>query len=717
MRKLKSALLWYLVAIFPTIAILAIRALGWMQPVEWTALDIYFQLRPPETVDKRIVIVGFEEKDIQILKSADPLSDELLAQLLTKIKQQKPRAIGLDFFRDVPVGAGYAKLAQVFRTTPNLIGIEKVIGDKYDPVIAPPPILKQLNQVAVVDTVLDGDGVVRRALLFTNQRQTLGVALALSYLAKEAKEKITPETVDKCCMKIKNAIYRPLQENAGSYVRMDSDGYQILLNYRNPNQSFTRLSITDVLAGKKSNDLMRDRIVLIGRTASSLNDDKFSTPFSWNLNTTPIEIPGVEVQAQIASQIISSALNNRPVIKTLNEQQELLWIVSWSVLITILARKWWHTSDPKNFATKFFLNLISSSLAAAVAVVGVSYLAFLGGWWIPVVPSFLALTISPLLIANYTYITKLNERQRTLEVKIAERTQELKLNNQQLEESMAQLEDVQQQLITQAKLASLGTLMAGIAHEINNPLNFVIWLADIIIKMAKDLQIEIEQEYEYLPLEIIENINEIISGLTENSTDIRSQAKRIELIIQSMTFSTDRPAFPPQLININELIESTIKIVSYSLQYKYNDFNVKLITEYDDSIGQVNLVAQYVSRALINIIDNACQAAYEKSLTEKSLTEQVLKPEVMIKTNNLVASDSVEITIQDNGVGIPQNIIDKIFDPFFTTKTPDKGTGVGLYFAHDLIVNRHGGQIEVKSQPGISTIFTIVLPKNVEISS
>ncbi|PSB27974.1 CHASE2 domain-containing protein [Chlorogloea sp. CCALA 695] len=532
MRKLKSALLWYLVAAFPTIAILAVRTLGWLQPLEWTALDIYFQLRPTETVDNRIIIVGFEEKDIAILKTADPLSDELLAQLLTKIKQQKPRAIGLDFFRDVPVGKGYAQLAQVFKAIPNLIGIEKVVGDKYDSAIAPPPILKQLNQVAVVDTVEDGDGVVRRALLFPNQRQTLGVALALSYLAKE---KITPETVDQCCMKVKNTIYRLLQKNAGSYVRTDSDGYQILLNYRNPNQSFTRLSITDVLAGKKSNDLMRDRIVLIGRTAPSFND-KFSTPYSWNLNTTPIEIPGVEVQAQIASQIVSSALDNRPLIKTLNEQQELLWIVSWSVLITILASRWRRTSDPKNFATKFFLSLISSSLAVAVAVITISYLAFLWGWWIPVAPSFLALIISPLLIANYIYITKLNERQRTLEIKVADRTQELKLNNQQLEQSMTQLKNVQQQLITQSKLASLGTLMAGIAHEINNPLNCVISLADIVIKMTQDLQLEIEREYEYLPPDIIENLKEIITGLTPSITDIRSQGKRIELTIQSMTF-------------------------------------------------------------------------------------------------------------------------------------------------------------------------------------
>ena len=127
-NQIRSAWRWYVVAALPTMAILAVRSIGWLQPLEWTALDIYFQLCPQDAVDKRIVIVGFEEKDIQILKSAEPLSDELLAQLLTKIKQQKPRVIGLDFFRDVPVGSGYAKLAQVFRTTPNLIGIEKVLS-------------------------------------------------------------------------------------------------------------------------------------------------------------------------------------------------------------------------------------------------------------------------------------------------------------------------------------------------------------------------------------------------------------------------------------------------------------------------------------------------------------------------------------------------------------------------------------------------------------
>jgi CHASE2 domain-containing sensor protein len=694
-------------------AILAVRSIGWLQPVEWTALDIYFQLRPQETVDKRIVIVGFEEKDIQILKSADPLSDELLAQLLTKIKQQKPRAIGLDFFRDVPVGSGYAQLAQVFKTTSNLIGIEKVVGDKYDPVIAPPPILKQLNQVAAADTVLDGDGVVRRALLFLNQRQTLGVALALSYLAKEpakepAKERITPKTVDDCCMKIKDTIYRPLQENAGSYVRTDSDGYQILLNYRNPHQSFTRVSITDVLAGKNFNNLMRDRIVLIGRTASSLNDDKFSTPYSWNLNTTPIQIPGVEIHAQIASQIVSSALDERGIIEVLDEPLELLWIVSWSVLIIFLARRWQRTSDTENFATKFFFHLIASSLTAAAAVIGISYLAFLSGWWIPVVPSFLALTISPLLIATYTYITKLNERQRTLEVMVGERTQELKLNNQQLKQSMQQLEDAQQEILRISKLASMGSLMASVGHEIRNPLNFISIRAKDDVEVTKHLKLEIEQESEYLPIEIAEDFKETLTGLTESAEDIKRQAKRIELILQLMIGSKEYIKTPPRLTNINELLLLINNLVFYSLQYENHDFNVSLKTDYDDSIEQINLRELDISRALTNILNNACQAAYERSLIEQNL-----KPEVLVKSRNLVESDAIEISIQDNGTGIPQNILDKIFNPFFTTKRQGQGTGIGLYFAHDLIVDKNGGQIKVDSKLGTYTTFTVTLPKNV----
>ena len=702
-NQVKSAWRWYVVAALPTMAILAVRSMGWLQPVEWTALDIYFQLRPTEAIDSRITVVGFEEKDIQVLKG-DRLSDKLLAQLLAKIKKQKPRVIGLDLFRDVPVMEGYPQLAEVFRTTPNLIGIEKLVGDKYDPKIAPPPILKQLNQVAAVDTVVDGDGVIRRAILFPDESsQNLGVATALIYLKKQG---ISADSDANRSLVIKDATFTPLKENDGGYVRTDSDGYQILLNFRNPPQSFTKISITDVLSGRYSN-LLRDRIVLVGATAPSFND-RFATPYSWNLSTTPIEIPGVEIQAQIASSIISSALDNRPTIRTLNEPLELLWISCWTIGIVILANRWRRTSDTKNFAPNFFFKLMASSLVATVAVAGISYLAFLHGWWIPVVPSFLALALSPLLIANYTYISKLNERGRSLEVKVTERTQELKLSNQQLEQSMQQLKDAQQQLLIASKLASIGSLMASIGHEIRNPLNFVRMLAENDIDLTKQLKLEIEQEYEYLPIEIAEDFREMLTDIIVNNEDIQREAKRIDLIVQIMQSSEEYIDTPPQLTEINDLLSLASRLVSYSLMYENNDFKVSVKTEYDDSIEQINLRKLDISRALINIINNACQAAYEKSLVEPKLN-----PEVLIKTKNLVESDAVEITIQDNGTGIPQDILDKIFDPFFTTKLQGKGTGVGLYFAHDLIVTRNEGQISVDSKLGVYSTFTIILPKNI----
>ena len=165
---------------------------------------------------------------------------------------------------------------------------------------------------------------------------------------------------------------------------------------------------------------------------------------------------------------------------------------------------------------------------------------------------------------------------------------------------------------------------------------------------------------------------------------------------------------PPQFTKLNDLLSLASRLVFYGFLYENKDFKVSLKTEYDDSIEQVNLRELDISRALINIINNACQSVYEKSLAEPNL-----KPEVLIKTRNLAESNSIEIVIQDNGTGIQQNILDKIFAPFFTTKPQGRGTGVGLYFAHDLIVARNRGQIIVDSKLGIYTAFTIILPKNV----
>ena len=273
---------------------------------------------------------------------------------------------------------------------------------------------------------------------------------------------------------------------------------------------------------------------------------------------------------------------------------------------------------------------------------------------------------------------------------------------------MQQLEDTQQQLLSASKLTSMGSLMASIGHEIKNALNFVSMLAENDINLIKQLKIKIEREYEYLPTEIAEDFREILIDITANNKDIKRQAGRIDLIVQIMASSKEYIDTPPQFTKINDLLSLASRLVFYGVLYEDKDFKVSLKTEYDDSIEQVNLRGLDISRALINIINNACQSVYEKSLAEPNL-----KPEVLIKTRNLAESNSIEIVIQDNGTGIPQNILDKIFAPFFTTKPQGRGTGVGLYFAVFLIVARNRGQIIVDSKLGIYTAFTIILPKNV----
>lgn len=145
--------------------VFGLRWLGWLQPSEWAAFDLFVQLRPSEPVDERIIIVGVQESDISYL-GRWPASDHTLAKILTKIRAQQPKVIGLDLYRDVPVGEGYAELEAVFKTTPNLIGIEKSVGDRTSKGIAAPPALKALGQVAANDVIVDPDGRLRRAFLY-----------------------------------------------------------------------------------------------------------------------------------------------------------------------------------------------------------------------------------------------------------------------------------------------------------------------------------------------------------------------------------------------------------------------------------------------------------------------------------------------------------------------------------------------------------------------
>ena len=376
--------------------VIALRFTGLLQSWEWAALDQFFRWRPVEPIEKRILIVGITESDIRHVGQW-PATDAVLAQLLEKLKHNHPRAIGLDIYRDLPVQPGTQALENVFKSTPNLIGIEKKVADSRSDAVAPPRILSQLDQVGANDVVPDADGKIRRGLLFLTPKSgsalpSLGLKLAGIYLEAVG---ITPTADTNGFMKLGKAVFVPFEENDGGYVRADAGGYQILLNFKGA-APFERVSMTDVLENRVPPSLVRDRIVLIGPFATSLNDF-FYTPYTSGLRQSPERASGVEIQAHLTSTILSAALEGRPLIQTWSEPLEVLWIFLWSGIGATLS---WaiRSQSSKNYS------ILRSALGLMVAAGGLisgSYLLFLGSWWIPVVPPLLALIGSTTVIIGY----------------------------------------------------------------------------------------------------------------------------------------------------------------------------------------------------------------------------------------------------------------------------------------------------------------------------
>ncbi|MEB3827923.1 CHASE2 domain-containing protein [Phormidium sp. CCY1219] len=295
-KKLKHQLvgewrfIWF-AASCVAVGIIALRWTGALQLLEWSALDLFFRMRPLEPKEDRIVIVGVSESDLQQLGQW-PISDAIIAELLEKLKQQQPRGIGLDIYRDLSVREVNSSLVQVFETTPNLIGVTLVGGDENQGV-EPNPVLSELGQVGAIDMILDADGKIRRGLLFVENQAgeilpTLSLRLALLYLEKEG---VMPKNaaVNSDYMQLNEAVFVRMKPNDGGYIRTSNRGYQILMNFKKLRNSFEIVSLMDVLENRISPDFARDRVVLIGSTASSLQD-YWKTPYDpWDFITDRVK--------------------------------------------------------------------------------------------------------------------------------------------------------------------------------------------------------------------------------------------------------------------------------------------------------------------------------------------------------------------------------------------------------------------------------------------
>ncbi|AFY35343.1 CHASE2 domain-containing protein [Calothrix sp. PCC 7507] len=379
-----------------TALVIALRLTGLLQLLELAALDQFFLLRPQEAIDSRIVIVEINEPDISKLGQW-PISDAKLARVLENVKQQQPRAIGLDVYRDLPVNPGHQSLVKIFETTPNLIGVQKVSQKADSFLVESPPELKRLNQVGANDLPVDGDGKIRRGLLYLNSKdgsaiESFGLKLALLYLKGEG---ITdkPAATNSNYLQLGKGIFPIFEADDGGYVRADAGSYQVLLNYRGAINRFAKVSLTDVLDNRIPPDLMRGKIILIGSTAESLKD-LFLTPYSSSLFSPPERMAGVTIHANLTSQILSAALDDRPQIKTLPEPWEWLWILVWSMVGAILCWEQRHSNSKTN-------KLPVMILFAGGCLLGGSYLAFLCSWWIPVIPPLMALGWSAIAVIQY----------------------------------------------------------------------------------------------------------------------------------------------------------------------------------------------------------------------------------------------------------------------------------------------------------------------------
>lgn len=385
-----------LLAIAPSIAITVIllRAVGLLQAWEWAVFDQYMRLRPLEPPDSRIVLVGLDENDVSELGQAI-VPDGVYAKVIEKLRSQSPRAIGLDIYRDLPVEPGHSELSNIFKTTPNLVGIQKVVGETGRETVKPPAILAELAQVGANDIITDADNTVRRGLLSVQTAKgetvySLALYLALLYLEPE---NIGPKMVDTDTWWLGKTLFRPFENSDGGYIQADANGYQQILNYRGTSQTFEQVSISDVLHNRIPPHWATDRIVLIGAVGDSFQDNKY-TPYSSSLLSLPEPMAGVEVHAHLTSQIISSALEGRATIRSWPETIEWLWILGWSGMGAIVVWQYAQGSQQPltHTGNRWTVRGKREGLVIGVMtlLLGSSYGLFLYGWWIPVVPALVA---------------------------------------------------------------------------------------------------------------------------------------------------------------------------------------------------------------------------------------------------------------------------------------------------------------------------------------
>lgn len=659
-----------------TIVVALASVTGLLNWLEWPVRDGFMQLRPLELPDERIVVVTIDEADLDAAGQW-PISDQLMSQALRAIAAQSPRAIGLDVYRDLPVEPGHAELSQTFQDVETLVGIEKVVGSPT----GPPPALANTDRTTANDVLQDGDGKTRRALVLTGHpeggtRLGFGVRLAMMYLATEGIELAVADP-QRNIYALGDATFVPLTGVEGEYSKQDTGGYQILLNYRGALDRFTDVAFRDVVAGRVPPDVFRDRLVMIGATAPSLNDIQ-RTPYSTSLLNTGPSMPGVVLHANIASQILSAALDGRPMLRALPKRGNavVIWVAAMAGSL-IGARGWrWR--------------ILGEVALGSGLIVGLGYGLLVSGLAVAVVAPLVALSSATVVSIGAALATHL----RLSYQRLAAYAQELAAKNEDLQR-LDRLKD---------------EFLANTSHELRTPLNGTIGIAESMLEGATGPITELQSQN----LGLIVQSGRRLADLIDDILDFAKLKNRhIDLDCQSVD------------------LRSVVMVVLAINQPLADRQGLALINAIPEALPAVYADENRLQQILHNLINNGLKFTEQGSitLTARVLSVEAAAAEFATLGGSLqpVAPAAIDVgavrsyvavDVIDTGIGISAEACDRIFESFEqgdgSTARRYGGTGLGLTVTQQL-VELHGGQIGVSSQVGQGTRFTFTLPVAAEM--